>query len=294
MKREFNQYLEHIKRVLRANSKQTTCCEPRSKETNDSYETPAHQTHVKIDFHGLQLVPYGVDDTVRAIDPMDIHPKSRWHMPNFVKETGGFFPPNQSVIREISMFDAGDLIRRDMLVLLMRSVIQRQVVGDFAEVGVFRGLSAKLIHYYAPDRPLHLFDTFTGFDERDLQAEQTGTDTDDARKWFRDTTMAEAAQYIAPKNLNVHFHPGFFPDSVPGELKNRQFAFVHLDLDLYAPIKAALEFFYGRSPPGAIIVVHDYNAWLGARKAVDDFFADKLEIPIPMPDRSGSAVIVKG
>lgn len=29
------------------------------------------------------------------------------------------------------------------------------------------------------------------------------------------------------------------------------------------------------------------------RRAVDEFFADKPELPIPMPDKSGSAVVVK-
>jgi hypothetical protein len=42
-----------------------------------------------------------------------------------------------------------------------------------------------------------------------------------------------------------------------------------------------------------IILVHDYNAWIGARKAVDDFFADKVELPVPMPDKSGSVLIIK-
>ena len=248
----------------------------------------------KFDFHGLQLVPFPDGDGIA--EPMDIHPRSRWHMTNFVARTGGFFPANETVARHICMFDERDLVRRDMLVLLMRTVIQRQVDGDFAEVGVFRGLSAKLIHYYAPDRPLHLFDTFTGFDERDLRverAEHEGTDTNDAAQWFKDTTMSDAVRYIAATNSNVHFHAGFFPESIPVELKDRRFAFVHVDLDLHAPVKAALEFFYERVSRGAIIVVHDYNAWFGARKAVDDFFKAKPEIPLPMPDRSGSVVIVK-
>jgi hypothetical protein len=44
---------------------------------------------------------------------------------------------------------------------------------------------------------------------------------------------------------------------------------------------------------GGYILVHDYNAWIGARKAVDEFFSTRKEIPIPMPDKSGSALIQK-
>src|SRR5471030_1513196 len=38
----------------------------------------------------------------------------------------------------------------------------RRIPGDIAEVGVAHGRSAKLIAQYAPDRELHLFDTFNG------------------------------------------------------------------------------------------------------------------------------------
>jgi len=46
-------------------------------------------------------------------------------------------------------------------------------------------------------------------------------------------------------------------------------------------------------PSGGIIFVHDYNSWDGARHAVDQFFASRPEVPLAMPDKCGSAVIVK-
>ena len=45
---------------------------------------------------------------------------------------------------------------------------------------------------------------------------------------------------------------------------------------------------------GAVLIVHDCNsAWAGSRQALDEFFADKPEHPVFMPDKSGSAVIIK-
>jgi O-methyltransferase len=76
-------------------------------------------------------------------------------------------------------------------------------------------------------------------------------------------------------------------------LKSRQFAFVHLDADLYEPTLAGLRFFYPRVAPGGFLIVHDYNAWAGARKAVMDFMQDKVETVVPLPDKSGSALVVK-
>src|SRR5690349_16595346 len=75
--------------------------------------------------------------------------------------------------------------------------------GDFAEVGVFRGASAKLICEAKGVRPLHLFDTFAGLpsptthDPR-FQQGQFASDFDSVR------------QYLAPYP-NVTWHKGLFP-----------------------------------------------------------------------------------
>lgn len=216
---------------------------------------------------------------------MDIDRDSIWYVPEFVAATGGFLIPEDRVERRIGRLDPWDNVRRDMLVLLMRSVLARQIAGDFAELGVYQGETARLIHNYAPDRRLHLFDTFSGFDPCEIEsAAQAGR--------FSDTSVAAVMRKIAPRNENVIVYPGRFPGTTgdaPG-----QFAFVHLDADLFEPINAGLEFFYPRLSAGGIIVVHDYNAWTGARRATDQFFAARREVPIPMPDKSGSAVIVKG
>jgi ADP-heptose:LPS heptosyltransferase len=243
--------------------------------------------------HRSTDVPFRCRRAARYQSPMDIHPDSGWYKPPFTHVYGGFFPRNSDRrARQIMEFTSTDLVRRDMLILQMRTVIDEEVEGDFAEVGVYRGATAKLIHHYAPERHLHLFDTFSGFDRRDLALEM-GIEREKAKEQFKNVTVADMLHHVSPVNENIHVHPGLFPDSFPLELRDRQFAFVHLDLDLYEPTIAGLRLFYERMPRGGIIVVHDFNAWFGARQAVDDFFRDKPEIPIAMPDKSGSAVIVK-
>jgi O-methyltransferase len=229
----------------------------------------------------------------RLESQMDINEVSRWHSPEFVDTYGGYFLPGDSVTRSVVDLEPWDSVRRDMLVLLLRDIFQRQIPGDIAEVGVYKGYTAKLLHCYAPDRTLHLYDTFEGFDQRDINREVATTGRIESTRSFSDTGVQAVLRYVAPQNGNVHVHPGFFPESVPLDEKNLRYCFVHLDSDLYAPTLSGLEVFYSRLEPGGIIVVHDYNAWPGARKAVADFFVGKPEIPIPMPDKSGSAVIVK-
>lgn len=224
---------------------------------------------------------------------MDISPRSRWFSPEFVARTGGFFPAGDRGARRICDLEPWDTTRRDMLILLLRQIVVRGVEGDLAELGVYRGFTAKLIHHYVPERPLHLFDTFEGFDARDVASEKEKTQVVASAGHFGDTSLQRARAYVAPVNNNVHFHKGLFPDSIPDGFADRHFALVHLDADLYEPISEGLRFFYPRMSPGGVIVVHDYNAWDGARQAVDDYFRDKREIPVPMPDKSGSALIVK-
>ena len=222
---------------------------------------------------------------------MDINPKSRWHNPDFVKLTGGFFPKKDQKQRQICDLEPWDNTRRDMLALLLRTIEESNIEGDFAEVGVYKGFTAKLIHYYAPARRLHLFDTFEGFTDRSVIAEQHNTKLSISATHFADTSLDIVRSYVSPKNTNVYFWKGYFPESIPNGLTT--FAFVHLDADLYEPILNGLEYFYPRMSKNGMIVVHDYNAWPGARKAVDEFFANKNELPIPMPDKSGSALIIK-
>jgi O-methyltransferase len=224
---------------------------------------------------------------------MDIHPRSMWYKQDFVDRTGGFFPPTDRQAREITDIDAWDCVRRDMLVLLLRSLTVRGVEGDLAEVGVYQGWTARLIHRYLPERTLHLFDTFTGFAAQDVAAEREATGLQVNVTQFADTSEHTVRGHIGDDGTRVRMYAGFFPQTYPAELGDRSFAFVHLDADLYEPILAGLETFYPRLTVGGFIVVHDYNAWPGARAAVDEFFASKPEVPIPMPDKSGSVVITK-
>ena len=196
---------------------------------------------------------------------MDINPKSRWNNVALRNETGGFYPKGDESKRRICNLEPWDNTRRDMITLMLRTLVEKNIAGALAELGVYKGNTAKLIHHYLPERPLHLFDTFEGFTNRSVSTEKQHTD----------------------------FDQGYFPDSLPEDFPEQKFAFVHLDADLYEPTFEGLKYFYPRMSKQGIILVHDYNAWIGARKAVDDFFADKDELPVPMPDKSGSVLIIK-
>jgi len=89
------------------------------------------------------------------------------------------------------------------------------------------------------------------------------------RGWF--AAPLEIVRQGLAEFPDVHYHPGWIPSSFAG-MPERRYRFVHLDLDLHDPTLAALEYFYPRLVPGAVVVCDDYQ-WPGERKAIQDFCA---------------------
>ena len=242
----------------------------------------------------LRLSPLLQSQAVRLQSQMDIHPQSLWHDPTFSEGTGGFFPPlDGSDTRKISAGAPWDSVQRDMLVLLMRDIEVRRVFGSLAALGVDRGDTARLIHHYLPARPLHLFTADADFQQKRLLPTARASGKIEESPETRENPLNRARDLVAPLNRNVVFHPGTFPDNCTAALTRERFAFVHLETDLRETMRAGLEAFFPLVVPGGYMVVHAYNASHGARKATDDFLADKAEVAVPMPDKRGSAVIVK-
>jgi hypothetical protein len=152
--------------------------------------------------------------------------------------------------------------------------------GDIAEVGVFRGGTARVICEAKGDRQLHLFDTFEGLPE-------PGNVDAAFYKGQYACSLEGVREYLSgfPK---VHFYKGYFP-ATGQPVKDRSFSFVHLDVDLYESTSQALEFFYPRMDPGGIIVSHDYVAFPGVRNAFDEFFEYK---PEPVVELIGNQCLV--
>jgi Macrocin-O-methyltransferase (TylF) len=186
--------------------------------------------------------------------------------------------------------NAGDLPRLYALVLNIRQVIEESISGDMAELGVFRGNSAAVLAHYARlhGRRVSLFDTFEGFDERDLVGEDKSKPME-----FDATSLNVVRQLVGDES--VRYVQGYFPESIPPDLREWRFCLAHIDCDLYEPAKAGLEFFYPRLMPGGLLIVHDYANpyWMGIKSAVDEFCRGIPERPVVLADKSGTVMIRK-
>ena len=168
---------------------------------------------------------------------------------------------------------------------------ERNLAGDCAEVGVYRGDFARHINALFPTKKLYLFDTFEGFAAVDLQNESEGAQNLDAGHFAN--TSVELVLSKMPNAAQCVVKKGWFPETARG-LENKHFCFVSLDTDLHDPILSGLEFFYPRMVSGGVILVDDYfSTYDGVKKAVDYFAAKMRILAMPIGD-NGGVILVKG
>lgn len=156
--------------------------------------------------------------------------------------------------------------------------------GDYIEVGVYRGTSAKVISEAIKSsktkHSLYLFDTFEGIPD---------TKAVDKLFWkgqFKSEekiTNLEFTKERLKKYRFIKFYPGIFPQNTGDILKNKKIAFAHLDVDVHKSTLDALNIIYPKLVSGGIIISHDYGQAKGVKKAFDNFFSKKPESIIKLP-----------
>jgi len=137
--------------------------------------------------------------------------------------------------------------------------------GEMAEVGVWQGRSAVLIHVNAPKKILHLYDTFKGIVMSDPSIDKHGNGD------FANTSVEKVKGLVGEEGDLIKYHVGTFPYTFTEH--NSKFCFVHSDTDTYFGAKATLDMFSPRIVEGGKICFHDYK-WVacpGIEKAISEF-----------------------
>lgn len=190
-----------------------------------------------------------------------------------------------------------DYFRYRTFEFVAEEIIRKNIRGELAELGVFRGLFSAVINYRFPERKLYLFDTFEGFDEQEAKKEyeqgRCGLEFIDGHK---NTSVEQMMNHI-PFPEKVRICKGFFPESVTEDAKKEKYAFVSLDVDFEESTYEGLKFFYPRLSKGGYIFLHDYNTYFlgGIKVAVEkyeEYLGEKLK-SVPIADRAGTLIIIK-
>lgn len=151
----------------------------------------------------------------------------------------------------------------------------RGLEGDWAECGVFKGATSLIMAEYgrrhdllSPQRSIHLFDSFEGLP---APAEADAGTTMERGDFIG--TEGEVRRNLAEYDCFV-YHRGWIPERFP-DVAERSFAFVHVDVDFYEPVRDSLDFFLPRMVDGGIVVLDDYGCidTPGALRATDEMAA---------------------
>ncbi len=167
-----------------------------------------------------------------------------------------------------------------------------ELEGDFAECGVYRGGTARLLSEVIESRgcekELHLFDSFEGIPE---SADKSMDGLEGGE--LSDTSEDEVRAYLKAYPW-VRFHTGWIPETFDESVESKRFSFVHIDVDIYQSTYDCMEFFYPRLVKGGIILCDDYGLLAfktAARAAIDEFLESRPERPIQLG--TSQCVVIK-
>lgn len=183
------------------------------------------------------------------------------------------------------------------LVDAVRYCVRRGIEGDLAECGVWRGGSVLAMILALQDlgvegRRIHLFDTFEGM------TEPTAADTSPfhppASEIWRESGGRPWGDLLFDGEINsedavrevlgssgypaelLEFVRGPVEETLPASAPER-LALLRLDTDWYESTRHELEHLYPRLAVGGVLIIDDYGHWEGARRAVDEYFANEAE-----------------
>lgn len=176
--------------------------------------------------------------------------------------------PENKILTKYAEFSI--IARQNFLYSLSQEIYFKGIKGNVAELGVFQGEFAKEINKAFPDRKLYLFDTFEGFDKRDIEIEHNRKFSTATEGQFSITNVDMVMDKMSYKE-NIIIKKGYFPETALNV--NDEFCFVNIDFDLYKPILEGLKFFYSKLVDGGIILIHEYFCvgYDGVKQAVEEF-----------------------
>lgn len=223
--------------------------------------------------HSLCIVTSSVVDEISA--ELKSYSITNWVYSHDLIYTGKLFEKfgDDYIGKYLAIKNSTNLDADELYTLYQCSLILKDVPGDYAEVGVYRGGSACLVSHQMPDKKFYLFDTFEG-----LPSDGKHQLVNEPKAgWLSDTSADRAIALIKTSGITdqqLVVCKGYFPDDTASLVpEDANFCMVHLDTDRYQSTKSGLEFFYSKLSSGGRIIIHDYNCigTPGVKTAVDEF-----------------------
>ena len=176
----------------------------------------------------------------------------------------------------------------------VKYMIERNILGDIVECGVWRGGSAMLVAKYLASindtpRRIFLYDTYEGMSEptshdRIIATDESAHPAWDSRRTTEDTEASDwcfASLDDVKANMSLTGYPndkliyvkGKVEDSIPESLP-QEIAILRLDTDWYESTKHTMQHLFPLLAPSGVLILDDYGCWAGARRAVDEYLTE--------------------
>ena len=211
-------------------------------------------------------------------------------------------PEDRAIVERALPYTMTGVPRLQALVDSVRYCVERGVPGSFAECGVWRGGSVlamllTLQELGDTQRDVYLYDTFEGMTaptEHDVSplerpALETWTEAraQQTRPWgelfdpelFNEDAVRATVLSAGYPEERVHFVAGPVEETIPAAAPE-QLALLRLDTDWYESTLHEMDHLYPRLADAGVLLIDDYGHWEGARRAVDEYFAEHPPRPL--------------
>lgn len=168
--------------------------------------------------------------------------------------------------------------------------VKNNIAGDYVECGVWQGGSSMVIAHTllslgVSDKKIHLYDTFEGMSEP-TEYDQYETKNIDTKKYWEESQKADRNEWCyssleeVKQNMqktgypseNITYTKGKVEDTLNNTVGIEKIALLRLDTDWYESTKVEMENLYPILTKLGVLILDDYGAWAGAKKAVDEYF----------------------
>jgi hypothetical protein len=186
------------------------------------------------------------------------------------------------LVDEVRPYTKSSVERIEAMISSINEIEARNIEGDIVECGVWKAGNIVLARRLAPSRVCWLYDTFEGMTLPDAVIDSHGKGKPrKPEEWVGKSAVSMPEVIAILRELGVYDEDKlrFVKGDVVETLKYKKpnsIALLRLDTDWYASTAAELFWLYPRLVPGGILIVDDYGHWLGARKAVDEYFSGAL------------------
>ena len=170
----------------------------------------------------------------------------------------------------------------------------KNLPGDFVECGVNTGILSlavcDYIDFNSTSKNFWLFDTFEGIPESQMSDKEKPLRRVENERFYADVWNLARTNFAPyPKACLIR---GMVPDTLPQAAVEKA-CYLSIDMNIAAPEKAVIEYFWPKLVTGAVVILDDY-AWQGyeEQKQVMDGFARSVGTEVlTLP--TGQGLLVK-